>query len=86
MNHYEECTNAMWAEVEGKKQESVHQLSQQSLPLQLSDEERWKEFVEKYSHSGYLVQSEIKLKNVGMNCERNLQQIQELLVARIVGD
>ena len=34
-------------DVEGKKPEPVH------LP---SDEERWKEFVEEYSHSGYLVQ------------------------------
>ena len=49
MNHYEEGINAMWEEVEGKKPESIHQPS---------DKERWKEFVEKYSHSGYLVQSE----------------------------
>ena len=49
MNHYEEGINAMWEEVEGKKPEPVH------IP---SDEERWKEFVEEYSHSGYLVQSE----------------------------
>ncbi|MBS7403364.1 MAG: hypothetical protein KIG37_07485, partial [Oscillospiraceae bacterium] len=49
MNHYEEGINAMWEDVEGKKPEPVH------LP---SDEERWKEFVEEYSHSGYLVQSE----------------------------
>ena len=49
MNHYEEGINAMWEEVEGKKPESIHQRS---------DKERWKEFVEKYSHSGYLVQSE----------------------------
>lgn len=49
MNHYEEGINAMWEEVEGKKSEPVH------IP---SDEERWKEFVEEYSHSGYLVQSE----------------------------
>ena len=49
MNHYEEGINAMWEDVEGKKPEPVH------IP---SDEERWKEFVEEYSHSGYLVQSE----------------------------
>ena len=49
MNHYEEGINAMWEEVEGKKPESIHQPS---------DKERWKEFVEKYSHSGYLVLSE----------------------------
>ena len=49
MNHYEEGIDAMWEEVEGKKPESIHQPS---------DKERWKEFVEKYSHSGYLVQSE----------------------------
>lgn len=49
MNHYEEGINAMWEEVEGKKPEPIHQPS---------DEERWKEFVEEYSHSGYLVQSE----------------------------
>lgn len=49
MNHYEEGINAMWEEVEGKKPESIHQPS---------DKERWKEFVEKYSHSGSLVQSE----------------------------
>ena len=49
MNHYEEGINAMWEEVEGKKPESIHQPS---------DKERWKEFVEEYSHSGYLVQSE----------------------------
>ena len=49
MNHYEGGINAMWEEVEGKKSEPVH------IP---SDEERWKEFVEEYSHSGYLVQSE----------------------------
>lgn len=49
MNHYEEGINAMWEEVEGKKPESIHQPS---------DKERWKEFVEKFSHSGYLVQSE----------------------------
>ena len=47
MNHYEEGINAMWEEVEGKKPESIHQPS---------DKERWKEFVEEYSHSGYLVQ------------------------------
>lgn len=41
MNHYEEGINAMWEEVEGKKPESIHQPS---------DKERWKEFVEKYSH------------------------------------
>ena len=42
MNHYEEGIDAMWEEVEGKKPESIHQPS---------DKERWKEFVEKYSHS-----------------------------------
>lgn len=49
MNHYEEGINAMWEEVEGKKPESIPQPS---------DKERWKEFVEKYSHRGFLVQSE----------------------------
>lgn len=49
MNHYEEGINEMWEEVEDKKLEPV---SQQS------DEERWKEFVEEYSHSGYIVLSE----------------------------
>lgn len=49
MNHYEEGINAMWEEVEGIKPEPVHRTS---------DEERWKEFIEEYSHSGYLVQSE----------------------------
>ena len=38
MNHYKEGINVMWEEVEGKTPEPVHQLT---------DEERWKEFVEK---------------------------------------
>ena len=49
MNHYEEGINAMWEEVEGKRPKPVHQPS---------DEERWKEFLEEHSNSGYLVQSE----------------------------
>lgn len=49
MNHYEEGINSMWEEVDSKKPEPVYEPS---------DEERWKEFVEKYSHSGYLVDSE----------------------------
>ena len=49
MDHYKECINSMWEEVEGKKIEPVHEPS---------DEEKWKEFVLKYAHSGYLVQSE----------------------------
>lgn len=49
MNYYEEDINVMWEEVEGKKPELVHQPT---------EEECWKQFVEKYSFSGYLVQSE----------------------------
>ena len=49
MNHYEEGINAMWEEVEGKTSEII------SRP---SDEERWKELVEEYSHSGYHLQTE----------------------------
>lgn len=49
MNHYEEGINAMWEEVEGNKPELIHKPS---------DEERWKEFVEEYSHYGAIVQSE----------------------------
>lgn len=50
MNHYEEGINAMWEEVEGKKSEPVHQPTEQ--------EERWKELVKEFSHSGYVLQSE----------------------------
>ena len=49
MNHYEEGINAMWEEVEGKSSEPISQLS---------DEERWKELVDEYSHSGYQLQTE----------------------------
>lgn len=49
MNHYEEGINAMWEEVEDKTSEII------SWP---SDEERWKELVEEYSHSGYHLQTE----------------------------
>ena len=49
MNHYEEGINAMWEEVEGKTSEIL------SRP---SDEERWKELVEEYSHCGYHLQTE----------------------------
>lgn len=49
MNHYEEGINAMWEEVEGRKLEPAHEPS---------EEERWKDFIEAYSHSGYLIQSE----------------------------
>ena len=49
MNHYEEGINAMRKEVEGEKTEPVHQTL---------EEERWRKFVEEYSHSGYIVQSE----------------------------
>ncbi|HAI92880.1 MAG TPA: hypothetical protein DCM21_10205 [Butyrivibrio sp.] len=49
MNHYEEGINAMWEEVEGKSTEPIHQPS---------DEERWKELVEEYSHSDYHLQTE----------------------------
>ena len=49
MNHYEEGINAIWEEAEGKKSEPVQKPS---------DEERWKEFVDEYAHSGYLVHSE----------------------------
>ena len=49
MDRYEESIDSMWEEVESKKPEPVREQS---------DEERWKKFVEEYSHSGYLVQSE----------------------------
>lgn len=49
MNHYEEGINAMWEEVEGKTSKII------SRP---SDEERWKELVEEYSHCGYHLQTE----------------------------
>lgn len=49
MKHYEEGINAMWEEVEGKFSEPISQLS---------DEERWKELVEEYKHSGYQLQTE----------------------------
>lgn len=49
MNHYEEGINAMWEEVEGKKSVSIYQPS---------EEERWKEFIEEYSHSNCIVQTE----------------------------
>ena len=49
MNHYEEGINSMWEEVEGKKQEPKHQPT---------DEEKWKELVEEYGHSNYIVQTE----------------------------
>ena len=39
----------MWEEVEGKSSEPISQLS---------DEERWKELVDEYSHSGYQLQTE----------------------------
>lgn len=49
MNHYEEGINAMREEVEGKSTEPIHQPS---------DEERWKELVDEYSHRDYHLQTE----------------------------
>ena len=49
MNHYEEGINAMREEVEGKSTEPIHQPS---------DEERWKELVDEYSHRDYHLQME----------------------------
>lgn len=48
MDHYEEGINAMWEEVEGNKKPTCEP----------SDENRWKDFIKKYSHSNYIVQSE----------------------------
>jgi len=49
LNHYEEGINAMREEVEGKSTEPIHQPS---------DEERWKELVDEYSHRDYHLQTE----------------------------
>ena len=62
MNHYEEGINAMWEEVEGKKPE----------PVSKSEEEIWKEFVEEYSHSGYIVQSEFGIIDMSENAMKDV--------------
>lgn len=68
MNHYEEGINAMWEEVEGKKPE----------PVSKSEEEIWKEFVEEYRNSGYLVQSEFGIIDTSKDAMKDVHNGENL--------
>lgn len=69
MNHYKEGIQAMWEEVESKKPESIHPLS---------DEERWKEFVEEYGHSDHVIQSEFGIIDMSENAMKDVHNGENL--------
>ena len=63
MDHYEEGMNAMWEEVEGNKKEPV---------LKQTDEERWKQFVDEYGKSGYVIQTEFGIVDTSEDGKRDV--------------
>ena len=69
MNHYEEGIKEMQEDVKIRNSEIIQQQS---------DEERWKEFVEEYSHSGYLVQSEFGIIDMSEDAMKDVHNGEKL--------
>lgn len=70
MSHHEECINAMWEEIEGKKLEYVQ--SSEGTVSHLSEEERWSEFVEKYKYRNYTIQSEFGIIDMSKDAMKDV--------------